>query len=159
MARRPSRGILVAVEDGFAADLPAEVASAPALTLTGQPSHWTVGAIATALEASFGNENVAARTLGMGRSTLRRLLSANQVLREAQAFGRLALCCEAEGVMAKRVLEGDPEAAAYVLSRLGRGRGWGDGKNDGGSAGGAAVTVRVEFVEAEMLHGAGDDDE
>jgi hypothetical protein len=66
----------------------------------------------------------AARTLGVNRRTISRWMQKDPALRELVEEQRELLVDEAENVIAQAVNAGDVKAAQFVLSRLGKNRGW-----------------------------------
>jgi hypothetical protein len=77
-----------------------------------------------------GNLAHVARTLGVHRSTILRFVSKRPRLQEAQQEAREILIDNAESVVLSAVLNGDLSAAKYVLSTVGKTRGWCDLASD-----------------------------
>lgn len=81
--------------------------------------------IITALIAAGGVYAHAAQKLGIGHTTLRRRVETKQALIDARDEGKQLVLDAAETALFKAVREGKAWAVKYILSRLGRGRGYG----------------------------------
>jgi len=96
--------------------------------LTRRKKKATKEQIAAALSASAGNVALAARSLGVGRSTLFHRIKASASLREIVEDERESLVDYAESRLKTKVLEGDMTAIIWTLkaSPAAKKRGWGE---------------------------------
>lgn len=105
-----------------------------------RPEKVTDAQITKALEGSGGVICHAAKSLGITRQWLSTRISASDELIEARASGKAEVLDAAESQLFKAVRLGKPWAIRFVLSRLGRDRGYGASLQvDGGAATGRVV--------------------
>lgn len=90
----------------------------------GKPHRHTVAQVADALRDANGAIAVAAKSLGLNRSTLWRRVSKNEMLSEIVTDGREALIDEAESQLRIAVEKGASWAVALTLRTIGRHRGY-----------------------------------
>ncbi len=90
-----------------------------------RPVTTTDDEISQALQASGGVLATAAIAIGMSRQGLWKRVKGNAALEEARDTAKAELLDVAESGLFKAVRAGKPWAIRFVLSRLGRGRGYG----------------------------------
>lgn len=106
-------------------------------------SRVTGAQILDALEENMGNLTMAARDLGMARSALKTRIDNNPELRLALDDLREGVVDVAETNMFKRVYGGaDPGAERFVLSTLGKSRGYTQSVAGTGKDGDIVVTIK-----------------
>lgn len=90
------------------------------------PAHksYKVDDVIAAIRASHGIKKLAAQRLGCTRSTLDRYIEKYAKVREAYEEEREALVDSAEAQLILKIQEGFWPSIAYVLSTLGRSRGY-----------------------------------
>jgi len=85
----------------------------------------TVKEIEEALRRTYGTVAAAARMLGMNRQYLHERIAATPRLQEVLAEAREFMVDTAELKLVTLVQEGDVRAITFMLSRIGKSRGWG----------------------------------
>jgi Bacterial regulatory protein, Fis family len=83
-------------------------------------------AIRTALIATDGNVHAAARKLKCDRGTLYHRIAQDEALQMLRHSLRQGLVDDCEAVVFKAAKHGNVDAAKWVLSHIGRDRGWGE---------------------------------
>jgi len=91
----------------------------------GRRPAFTPEEVAAAISENHGVIAGAARSLGCSRDTVERYVDRHAVVRAAFNEARELIVDMAEAVVIKRLGEGDLGAAKFVLSTIGRDRGWG----------------------------------
>lgn len=79
-----------------------------------------------AIAGSYGNVLTVARRLGCTWATARKYIDRWKETREALAQERMVLLDAAECVIYQAIEQNDAQTAKWVLSRLGKDRGWGN---------------------------------
>lgn len=114
--------------------------------------------VAQALMTCGGIIDTAAEKLGMPRSTLWSRVQRTEALQEAREEGKQKILDAAESALFKAVREGKAWATKFVLSRLGRGRGYGASLELEGNAGGTVhVYLPDDGREQPVIEGQADD--
>lgn len=85
----------------------------------------TVKQIEEALRRTYGTVAAAARLLGMNRQYLHERIAATPRLQEVLDESREFMVDQAELKLVTAVQEGDIRAITFMLSRIGKSRGWG----------------------------------
>jgi hypothetical protein len=81
-------------------------------------------AIKKALEASYGNVAMAARSLGMDRGSVWRRMRGNQAMNQIVTDARESVADHAETSLGLAAAKGEPWAVCFALKCLGKGRGY-----------------------------------
>lgn len=90
----------------------------------GKPYRHTIAQVADALKEAHGAIAVAAKSLGLNRSSLWRRVSKNEMLSSIVADSREELCDLAESKLMEAIEDGAPWAISLVLKTLGKSRGY-----------------------------------
>lgn len=109
------------------------------------PPRYTVKEFLKAVEGSFGIKAVIARKLGCSRQTVDKYCKKHPTIREAIEQEREMLKDMAEGRLVKAVQDGEPWAVKYVLSTLGKDRGYVERQEVAGTTG-QPLKIEVEYV-------------
>jgi hypothetical protein len=86
--------------------------------------HWTAAQMIDALQANAGIKSAAARRLGCHLSTIDNYIDRYPTVRQAYEEARAGIVDMAESVVVRRVNAGEWDAAKFILTTLGKDRGW-----------------------------------
>ncbi len=87
--------------------------------------HFSVQDVADALIASSGIKTAAANKIGCSTMTIRRYIEKYPTVTDAYAVSRESIVDVAESILLGRLKEKEWDAAKFVLTTLGKDRGWG----------------------------------
>lgn len=103
---------------------------------------YTAEQVIEAIKKARGIKAVVARSLGCDRSTVNNYIERYPTVKRAYEEQREVIIDIAEGQLIKKVDSGEWDAVKYVLSTLGKDRGYGDTiKHEGG------LTIKVIYAD------------